>query len=195
MSNSSYPSYEYKYADSTILDIQDFPSYVKVGIALSLISSLAALFVVCSYVMFPRLRGVSHTLVLWKAIGYIGTFLPFLIGLPEADSSACIAQGFFFQFFYFSEIMIIVSFIRHLSLIFQSGLQRLTLSITWRSCLIVWGLALVSSIIPLVTGSIGASEYSTDKEHRVVTACWIKQVPSLPPHTLNNYQCLSLDKY
>lgn len=129
-----------------------FPLYFIVGFIMKFLSSFFCIFVVMSYVIFPKLRYLF--LVHWMSISTIGNALSLLFGMPKDGSDACYAQGFISQFFSLSEVLSIALSVREMSILVDANHSnhRKSSKPTYFSFGVVWGGAFVSSLIPLMAG-------------------------------------------
>ena len=138
----------------TILDAGDYPYYFTTGLVVQLISGFTAIIVLMVCQCLPSIfNHPTYTLISWMSVSTIGQTVGYLLGMPEEGTATCVVQGFFFQFFRLSEIFAMSIFVRQMSLLLRMyRIDRIILTITWKSYLLVWGVPLISAIIALFVG-------------------------------------------
>ncbi len=128
----------------------------------SSMSFVGSTLIVLSWVKFPSLRKFSLKLVLMLAVSDIGSCLSYFLGNPSEGSALCYSQALMMSFFELASILwttVIAFTLFRLIILLKPSNDLMT-----RFHLYGWGIPFVCTVLPLTTGSYGASG----------AWCWIK---------------------
>ena len=82
-----------------VLSESDINSIKTLNIVVSGIASVGSLFVLVTYLMFPRLRVFSYTLVFFLAFSEFMFSISNMMGQDDDDSATCMAQSLIQSYF------------------------------------------------------------------------------------------------
>ena len=141
---------------------------VRVAALISSIFSIAgSLFIVFSWVIFPRLRTFPFRLVLYLSIADVGASVAFFfaviekgINISEAgyckkETTTCVLSGFFMQFFEVAGFFWILNISINLYLILVRKVGNAVFKYEKLYHLLAWGVSLVLACIPLFYDAYG----------------------------------------
>ena len=121
------------------------------------ISFIASLYIIISYIRFPKLRRFSSKLVLLIALCDLGCDISYFIGSPADGSHACTFQGVIQQFFQLAVVLWVAAI--SYTLYYAASRQRLLKdeqqALLTRFHLVIWSVAIILTALVATTKSYG----------------------------------------
>ena len=141
-----------------VLSESDINSIKTLNIVVSGIASVGSLFVLVTYLMFPRLRVFSYTLVFFLAFSEFMFSISNMMGQDDDDSATCMAQSLIQSYFGLAMVFwtTTIAFTLKQSIVSPLKLKRASQHL-FRFFLYCFGLPAILMAFPFLTDSYGQS--------------------------------------
>ena len=140
------------------LSESDINTIKTINVVVSSLASVGSTFVILTYLMFPRLRVFSYTLVFWLAFSELMFSISNMMGQDDDDSPTCMAQSLIQSYFGLAMVFwtTTIAFTLKQSIVSPLKLKRASRHLL-RFFLYCFGLPAILTAFPFLTDSYGQS--------------------------------------